>query len=88
MPDYPHVKDWQRDIVARYGEHLTNTGGNDPLDLINDLQDPAQVGFGRTNMPRFVLAVAVDAQVALLSVLELRGILPPLEKDEKEEDQS
>lgn len=74
---YPHVTDLQRDIVARYGEHLNNTGGNDPLDLLNRLANPKSRNLATTNIVVFTLAVSVQSQVGLLAHLEREGILTP-----------
>lgn len=69
---YPHVYDWQRPIVEEHGEQLVNTGGNDPLELLDDLQG-GDKNMMRTNIVRYVLAEAVSSQVSLLRRLEPKG---------------
>ncbi|TKR27162.1 hypothetical protein FA014_02045 [Cellulomonas hominis] len=73
--NHPHVPAWKADLVAELGEQLQNTGGSDPLDLLEDLANPANDRFAVTNVVRFTLAVAVDSQVALLRALRNRGVL-------------
>jgi hypothetical protein len=76
-PEYPHVRDWQRNIVAAYGDLLNNTGGNDPLDLLNDLQRPGTDErpnrLMSVNVVRFSLALGVSCQVSLLRTLIEKG---------------
>lgn len=69
---FPHVSDWQARVVAKYGHRLKSTGGNDPLDLLNDLQRP-ESKLIITNLPRWSLAFAVSSQVALLRDLDEEG---------------
>lgn len=68
---HPHVSEADRLIVERFGDRLTNTGGNDPLDLLEDLANPRNTNLVAVNLPRFCLAMAVSAQVSLLRVLDL-----------------
>jgi hypothetical protein len=77
QPDdkHPAVSAWQRDLVSRYGEHLNNTGGNDPLDLLNDLA--TKKNLASTNIIVFTLAVSVSSQVSLLRALDEAGLLTP-----------
>lgn len=76
---HPDVTPRQVELCERYGKLLTNTGGNDPLDLLQDLQWPGRDGrpnyIAATNVVRFTLAVAVQAQVNLLGRLEQQGML-------------
>jgi hypothetical protein len=73
---YPHVYDWQYPLVEKWGGFLQNTGGNDPLDLLNDLQNRDNIHFAATNIVRFTLAASVGAQLTLLARLETAGLLP------------
>lgn len=72
---FPHVYPWQFPIVDQYSEVLNNTGGNDPLALLNEFQKPMPNSMSFSNMPRFVLAVAVSSQVALLGHLKHHGMI-------------
>lgn len=76
---YEHVSAAQQRIVALYGHLFTNTGGNDPCDLLNDMQRPSTDErpnyMASTNIVRFILAVGVQSQVALLAHLEREGWL-------------
>ena len=75
--NFPDVRPRQREIVERYGDLFTNTGGNDPLDLLQDLQRPGTDDrpnrLASSNVVRFTLAVAAQAQAALLARLEDLG---------------
>lgn len=75
----PHVREWQEAIVQKYGHLLSNTGGNDPLELLSDFQRPSTDErpnrLMSTNVVRFTLAVAVESQVGLLAKLEREGLL-------------
>lgn len=73
---YPHVAAWKLEICREYGRLLTNTGGNPPEELLEDLSDPANTRFAATNVVRFTLAVAVEAQVSLIARLQEAGLLP------------
>lgn len=76
---HEHVYPWQADLIERYGELLTNTGGNDPAELLQDLQRPGTDAkpnrLMSTNVVRFVLAVSVQSQLALLAGLQREGML-------------
>lgn len=76
---FPDVHEWQRELVARYGQLLTNTGGNDPLDLLQDLQRPGTDDqpnrLMTTNVVRFLLAASINAQLSLLARLERDGLV-------------
>ena len=61
-----------------YRELITNTGGNSVEDLINDLD--ANKNLMRTNVVRFVLAVAAQAQIGLLQNLAAGGHLATPDK--------
>lgn len=77
--NFPHVYAWQLTLLEKYGHLLTNTGGNDPADLLNDLQRPGTDErpnrLMSSNIVRFTLAVGVASQVSLLSALEKGGLL-------------
>lgn len=78
MPDtdkYPHVDECTKRIVKKYETLLTNTGGNDPLDLLNDLYKPEPNNLMAVNIVRFTLAVGIQSQVGLLHLLEKNGRL-------------
>lgn len=70
-----YVTTRERELCGKYGHLLTNTGGNDPLELLDDLNDPTYKNFASTNLPRFVLAASVSAQIGLLMRLERDGRL-------------
>lgn len=70
---HPHVTPKQKEIVKRFGSLFNNTGGNDPLDLLNDFQKPSPNNLMRTNIVRFTLAMAVKAQVGLIATLQEEG---------------
>lgn len=61
------------EIIAAYGHLLTNTGGNDPAELLDDLAKDRRMAS--TNVVRFTLAVAVQSQVDLLKRLHREGLL-------------
>lgn len=84
MTDTPDVYPWQRDILSRYPADLwNNTGGNDPAELLQDLQrrgtDERPNRLMSVNVVRFTLAVAVAAQVSLIAELERRRVVHPPE---------
>lgn len=58
-----------RDLVRRYQVHLVNTGGNDPVDL---LEEP---GSWKDDPRRAFCAYAVQSQVGLLVALRRAGLL-------------
>ncbi len=72
---FPHVFPWQIPLCIKYKDLLRNTGGNDPLELANDLQNPDNTWFSQSNFPRFVLAVGVTSQLGLLFMLRQEGLL-------------
>lgn len=80
---HPHVSERTAAIVERYRDKITNTGGNDPLDLLDDLSNPARKNMAATNVVRFSIAFAVLAQVQLLAVLENDGTLTTPEPEEQ-----
>lgn len=76
QPDpFPHLTDEQRRIIDSFEDVISETGGNDPRDLLNDYMRPMPNNLMQTNIVRFTLAVAVSAQVRLLSRLEFGGFL-------------
>ena len=75
MPEHPYVTDRERELVEKYGDLLNNTGGNDPLDLLNDFNKPQPNNLMAVNVVRFVLAMAVHSQIVLLGTLEREGRL-------------
>ena len=71
-------------VVEKYRDQFTNTGGNDPLELLLDLQPYTNGRDNRlmtTNIVRFVLAVGIQAQVGLIRSLIDAGKLPSLDDD-------
>ena len=72
---YPHVPGWAFDVVDIYGDHLNSTGGNDPLSLVNDLNNPNNRNFAKVNIVRFTLAAQVWSQLLLLSRLRQKEVL-------------
>lgn len=62
-----------KEIVEKYGHLLTNTGGNDPLELVGDLDTDKYMM--QTNVVRFVLATAVLSQISLLKRMHEEGLL-------------
>ena len=84
---YPHVIPDQLRICAEYGHLFHNTGGNDPADLLNDLQRPHTAErpnyMASTNVVRFTLAVGVQSQVYLIAKLERIGALDTAKAQEQ-----
>lgn len=76
---YPDVPDWQKAIVKEYGELFVNTGGNDPLDLLQDYNRPSTPNrpntLAKANIVRFSLAVSVSGQVCVIQKLKEAGKL-------------
>lgn len=72
---YPHVKTDEREMVERFGHLLNNTGGNDPLDLLNDFNRPSPNNLMAVNIVRFTLAMGVHTQVGLLRRLINEGLI-------------
>ena len=60
-------------VVEKYGHLLNNTGGNDPIDLLRDLNTNDRLLT--VNMPVAILAIAVQSQLGLLIRLEKEGLL-------------
>ena len=54
-------------ILNNYGSLLNNTGGNPPAELLEDFYH--HENMFATNIVRYVLAMAVYAQVALIKTL-------------------
>lgn len=52
------------ELAEKYGQLLVNTGGNDPLELVADLD--LDKNMMTTNVIRFVLAVGVQSQLLVL----------------------
>lgn len=52
------------ELATKYGELLVNTGGNDPVELVADLD--LDKHMMTTNVVRFVLAVGVQSQLLVL----------------------
>lgn len=71
---YPYVSEQEQSVATRWEHLLTNTGGNSPRELMNDLGKPNS-NMMATNIVRFVLAVSVQGQVELLIRLEAEGVL-------------
>ena len=72
-------KDWEPSeaqvrVVEKYGHLINNTGGNEPLDLLERLNRNERLMT--TNMPVAVLAIAVQSQISLILTLEKEGLLP------------
>lgn len=66
-------------IITKYGHLLTNTGGNDPQELLSRLENEPRLMT--TNSFVFLMAAAVDAQLDLLTRLVNEGLLPGVESD-------
>lgn len=60
-------------VIEKFGHLLNNTGGNDPLALLNRYH--TDDNLMKTNIFVFTMATAVDAQVTLLRRLMKEGIL-------------
>lgn len=63
------IPDW----MTPYLKHLTNTGGNDPQELLDDLTTDKHMAH--SNLVRFTLASCVLAQVQFLARLKDAGML-------------
>ena len=61
---YPNVPHWQQDVVRRWGACLNNTGGNDPIELLERFY--SEKYLLSTNMPVYLLAFGVHVQSLLL----------------------
>lgn len=75
MTEHPHVTAKERETIKRYGHLFNNTGGNDPMDLLNDFNKPSPNNLMRVNIVRFTLAMAVHAQVGIIRTLHDEGII-------------
>ena len=60
-------------ILNNYGSLLNNTGGNDPAELLEDFYN--HENMFATNIVRYLLAMAVLAQVTLIKTLIREGLL-------------
>ena len=60
-------------ILNNYGSLFNNTGGNDPAELLEDFYH--HENLFATNIVRYLLAMAVYAQVALIKTLIREGLL-------------
>ena len=60
-------------ILNNYGSLLNSTGGNDPAELLLDFYNDEHM-FA-TNIVRYLLAMAVYAQVTLIKTLIREGLL-------------
>ena len=60
-------------VLETYGHLFNNTGGNPPIELLEDLRDDTRM-FS-TNIVRYLLAFAVEAQVELVRTLQAEGVL-------------
>lgn len=72
--DFPHVQEWQHDMIDKYGTVLNNTGGNDPRNLLERFATEPRLAS--SNIVVFTLACSIRSQLQLLLVLEEKGILP------------
>lgn len=71
--------DWEMPRwLEPYRRLLTTTGGNDPADLINRLHRSRTLA--QTNLPVYVMATAVSAQIALLGRLFDLGMLKTVDE--------
>src|SRR5690606_18907022 len=69
-------------LAEKYGDLLVNTGGNDPLELVADLD--LDKNMMRTNVVRFVLAVGVQSQLLVLSKTGTRAEGAPSQAEVRE----
>jgi hypothetical protein len=72
---YPYVQPQRAAIAREFSEFLENTGGNDPVELMNDLGDPKNKSMASTNIVRFLLATSVQAQATLLMRLRRKELI-------------
>ncbi len=63
----------KHEILTTYSRFINNTGGNSPLELLNSLEHDESM-FA-TNIVRYMLAFAVQAQLHLLMDLRRAGML-------------
>jgi len=64
------VSDKEKEVIVKYGNLFSNTGGNDPLELI--LRNDCDLF---SNPIVAALQVAIQAQAALIIKLEKEGLL-------------
>lgn len=62
------------ELAETYGDMITNTGGNAPMDLVNRLESDGQ-RLAHTNIVVYTMAMAVEAQLNLLDRLQSAGML-------------
>lgn len=62
------------ELAETYGEMITNTGGNAPMDLVNRLENDGQ-RLAHTNIIVYTMAMTVEAQLSLLDRLQAAGML-------------
>lgn len=81
---FPDVYEWQWALLGKYGDLLTNTGGNEPADLLQRMQTPGKEPNGNrlasTNIVVFTLAVGIASQLSLLRSLERAGLIQPIRR--------
>ena len=61
-------------VIEEYHHLFNNTGGNPPVELLEDLRDNERMVS--TNIVRYLLAFAVKSQVTLILTLKREGLLP------------
>lgn len=69
--DFPNITPRQQGLIVKYKHLLNNTGGNDPLELLNDFCRPNNRDL-QVNIVRYLLGFAVQSQVTLLDQLDSR----------------
>ena len=62
------------ELAETYGEMITNTGGNAPMDLVSRLENDGQ-RLAHTNIVVYTMAMTVEAQLNLLDRLQAAGML-------------
>ena len=61
--------------MERYREHFASTGGNSIEELVEDIYGPGRdPHMVTTNLPRYILAVAVTSQMAMLESMRRAGL--------------
>lgn len=73
MDAYPNVTSTQKRLIEKYRSFITNTGGNDPEDLLQRLQGPGGEKLAQSNIIVWAMAYDIKGQVALLNRLEGSG---------------
>ena len=76
---FEHVSDVDKIVIDHYREFFNNTGGNDPVELLDDLQSEHGANMMQTNVVRYLLAFAVHSQTILIKRLMREGRLPKIE---------